>query len=341
MRLGLVARMDRTGLGQGQTLRLARLLSPHLTMVINSNPFNKNEQFPVWYHDYNSMWVDGFPGDSQVRDFLQYVDVVISCETFYNNNFTYIAKEMGVKTILIANYEFFDWHAITYRARNPLPDKILTPSYWHLEEMQRRFDAEYLPTPIFEDEFKQARKVNLKRKGQVKFLFIEGTTAAEDRSGLQSFYSALQLSKEDYTVTIKSQKPIPKHPDPRLIYDSSNPVNTEELYEGFDCLIHPRRYSGQSLGLMEALSSGLPVIGLDREPENVMLPREWLIPASVTNSFMTRTKVDIYTANIYAFANKLDSLKINRQDKLKAIEISRQYDAEVLRPQYEKLLERI
>lgn len=334
--IGAICRMDQSGLGQGQTKRLTRLLKPDKLMIIDSTRFNGNKQFPEWYKGYPSVTIGGFPSDMEVRDFLKGLEIVISCETFYNNNFTYIAKEMGVKTILIANYEFFDWHAITYRARNPTPDKILMPSYWHLEEMQRRFDAEYLPTPIFEDEFKQARKVNLKRKDQVKYLFINGKTAAHDRNGLESLYEALPLAKGDFTVTIKAQHDIKRHPDPRLIYDCSNPENQTELFTGFDALIQPRRYGGQTLSMCEALLSGLPVIMTDVDPNNKVLPAGWLIPARKTGQFMTRTMIDIYSANSLYLAKLMDAWSEGGLEPLKkqAYEIGKQFEAEALRAKY-------
>jgi len=129
MRVGLIARMDRTGLGQGQTLRLARLLDTNCIMIIDSTPFNGNKQYPEWYQGKFSHMVNGFPTEEQCREFLKHLDVVISCETFYHNQFTRFAKEMGVKTILIANYEFFDWHRETF-STIPLPDKIIMPSLW-------------------------------------------------------------------------------------------------------------------------------------------------------------------------------------------------------------------
>lgn len=336
-KVGLICRCDKSGVGQGQTLRLARLLKPDKLMIINSTRFNNNQQFPNWYSGYDSVTIDGFPNDLQVRGFLSGLDVAISAETFYHNNFTAIARAMNVKTILIANPEFCDWFKPQFQGI-PLPDRVIVPSYWRLREMKKWFNAEYLPTPIFEDEFKEARKVNLRRKGKTKYLFINGKTAVHDRNGLECLYAALEVSKGKFTITIKAQHEIPKHPDPRITYDFSDPEKQAELYKGFDALVLPRRYGGQALNMTEALQSALPVIMPDIDPNNKVLPREWLVPAYKKGEFMTRTLVDIYNVEPGYLAHKLDSFDISKDTKQKAYGIGNQYDAERLRPKYERLV---
>lgn len=336
--IGMICRMDKSGLGQGQTLRLARLLEPEAIMLINSRPFNGSTQYPEWYKGLTKHIhvINGFPTDEQVRHFLEYVDVIISCELFYNNRFTTIAKQSNKKTILVANPEFFDWFNPQWSIF-PLPDKVIVPSHWLLEEMKGQFNADYLPTPIFDDEFLRVRQANLRRTGR-KYLFIEGKSAVHDRNGLNLLYDALPLSKGDYKLTIKAQQGVKIHPDPRLDYNFDDPENNAELYKGYDLLIHPRRYAGQSLIMCEALSCGIPVIMLNREPENIILPQKWLVPAQISDTFMTRTEVDIYDSNPADLAKKLDKIDLGLEAKLLAYKIGKQYEAESLRPKYEALL---
>lgn len=336
-KIGILVRCDKSGLGS-QTLRLARLLNPAKVMIIDSTPFNGNDQHPMWFKDWPSIIIRGFPTNAQIESFLEDLDVLISCETFYSGHLTHIARTKGVKTILIANYEFLDYLQPVYYDNIPLPDKIITPSYWHLDELQRQFNAEYLPTPLFDDEFKAAREVNLKRTGKPRYLFLNGKTAAHDRAGLNSLYEALQVSKGDFEVVVKSQSEIKKHPDPRLTYDFSNPDEQCKLYEGFDAMIHPRRYGGQSLQVSEGLLSGLPVIMTDTDPNNKVLPKVWLVDACKTGEFMTRTMIDIHSADALDLANTLDTLDCGMDAKKWAYEIGRQYEAENLREQYERVI---
>lgn len=339
MRIGLIARMDKSGLGQGQTKRIARLLKPDRIMLIDSTPFNGATQYPEWYKGTQTDLIYGFPDTDEIIHFLSGIDVVITCETFYNRQFTILAKQLKVKTILIANPEFFDWFKPDWDGRVTLPDKVIVPSEWMMDKM-KRFNAEYLPTPIFEDEFEKARDINLKRTGKPRYLFLNGKTAAHDRAGLESLYEALQLARGDFEVVVKAQGEVKKHPDPRLTYDFSNPDEQWELYAGFDAMIHPRRYGGQSLPATEALQSGLPVIMTDIDPNNKVLPENLLIPAEKTGEFMARTMIDIYSADPDYLANKLDTFKNYRLTiaKEKAIEIAKQYDAETLRPEYERVI---
>lgn len=335
-KVGMICRCDKTGVGQGQTLRLARLLNPSKIMLIDSAKFNGNEQHYEWYEKNHTMTIDGFPTAEQIIDFLRDIDVVITAETFYSNLFTSLARKYNVKTILIANWEFMDWNKPGYIY--PLPDKTIAPSYWHIAEMQNKFRAQYLPTPIFEDEFKEARKANFKRRGLTNYLFINGKTAVNDRNGLESLHAALEKSKGNYRITIKAQNDIPKHPDPRVTYDFTNPENQAELYKGFDALVLPRRYGGQALSMTEALQSAMPVIMPDIDPNNKVLPHEWLVPAYRKGEFMARTMIDIYNVEPAYLAHKLDTFKVTKKVRLQAHELGKQYDAELLRPQYERLV---
>lgn len=338
MKVGLIARMDRTGLGQGQTLRLARLLDLNCIMLINSKPFNGNEQYPEWYSGHFAHKVDGFPTDDQVREFLKHLDVVISCETFYNNAFTRIAQEMGVKTILIANYEFFDWFRPGFNTI-PLPDKIIMPSLWHMDEMAENYGAEYVPTPLFDDEFTEVREKNLSRKISIpRYLFNNGRQAIHDRNGLLTMYDALKYTKSDFELVVKAQGETPKTDDPRVSYDFSEIAETAQLYDGFDAMIMPRRYAGQCLPMTEALTCGLPVIMTDVDPNNRILPPEWLIPVQHMGTFMTRKEIDLYSGDPKALASLLDNFN---PDKQQAIALSKLFKSDTIRADLERIISQL
>jgi hypothetical protein len=85
MRLGIIARSDNTGLGN-QTRELVNMLSPDKILLIDSTPFNNNKQHPEWYERYSCIKTQGFPSVQQMKMFLGDVDVVLSCETFYDQN---------------------------------------------------------------------------------------------------------------------------------------------------------------------------------------------------------------------------------------------------------------
>lgn len=335
MKIGLVTRQDKTGLGV-QTQRLTRLLSPDRLMIIDSTKFKGTQQYPEWYKDYNSTTIKGFPLPMDIRKFLVGLDVVITCETFYNPQFVRIAKDMGVKTVLVFNYEFCDNLKFP---KLEVPDVMVSPSYWHLDEMKRLYNAVYIPTPIFKDEYAKARRANKKVNKKPHFLFMNGTTAVHDRNGLESLYEALKLSYGDCTVTIKAQSDIRKIDDPRVIYDFSNPDEQHKLYSGYDAMILPRRYGGQSLPMTEALSSGLPVFMPDCEPNNKILPDQWLIKCTKTDEFMARVPVDLYTTDAQDLADILDSYIPTKSDKDLALKIAEEFSEKAVRKQFNELLE--
>ena len=91
MRLGIIARSDNTGLGN-QTRELVNMLNPDKIMLINSRFFNQNKQHPEWYEGYNCQTtIKGFPNTNEILEFLKDIDVVLSCELFYNPKFVDLA----------------------------------------------------------------------------------------------------------------------------------------------------------------------------------------------------------------------------------------------------------
>jgi len=135
MKIGIVARSDNTGLGN-QTRELVKMLNPEKILLINSYFFNRNKQNLEWYKDYDCITTEGFASNDEVSQFLDGLDVVISCEIFYNPNFIALAKRKKVKTILQYNYEFLDH---LNNPSLPFPDVLLAPSLWNFDEVVKRF----------------------------------------------------------------------------------------------------------------------------------------------------------------------------------------------------------
>jgi hypothetical protein len=267
MRLGIIARSDNTGLGN-QTKELVDMLKPTKILLIDSTPFNKNNQHPEWYKDYDCIRSTGFPTLQQIKLFLKEVDVVISCETFYDQNFVRYAKKYGVKTILQYNYELFG----NLAAPNlPLPDILLSPSVWHIDHVKKLFGNQskviHLPPPTSPLIFSGAKEINMS-KDHNRILHIAGKKAAKDRNGTNTVLEMLKYSKADYELVIRSQSEIETNiKDSRLTIEIGNPDNREDMYSGFDAMVLPRRYAGLCLPMNEALLSALPVFMTDISPQ--------------------------------------------------------------------------
>lgn len=344
MRVGLIARCDKTGLGN-QTRNLAYMLKPDKILVINSAGFTKNNrQFPETYANFNAYITRAWPTNQEVRLFLKNIDVLISCETFYNPMFITEAKRLGVKTALQFNYEFLD----NLNNNNyPKPDIFLSPSYWHLHDLAKfgLYGVKYLPPPTDHRLFAAAREKNMSAHGK-RFLHIVGKRAAYDRNGTADLMEALEHTTSVFELVIKSQDPddaafFSQLNDHRIKFDFSQPADESELYTGYDALIMPRRYGGLCLPMNEALISGMPVIMSDINPNNEVLPSKWLVEATKIDTFAARTPIEVYGTDVKALAAKIDwlcetDLSI---EKAEAFEIGyNNYSVDTLLPAYKEML---
>lgn len=319
MRLGIIVRTDRSGLGY-QSRAFREMLRPDKVLEIKQG--------------------DELPSFAQYEDFLKDIDVMLTCETPYVYEAWNWARMAGVKTFCIPNWEFFDG---LIQPNMPHPDQYILPSYWHLEEMQTLFPGTvYLPQPV--PDFKQARETNLNRRGKRRFVHIVGTNAIYDRNGWADLRDALAETKADFELTVYSQKEITGVADPRVSYHIFDIEDQAELYTDFDALILPRRYGGLCLPMQEALIAGLPVIMPDIEPNNKVLPKEWLLPAEVTAQFEGRATIDVHSSS--GLAKKIDELcalsdAAMQQMKQQAYKIGYEnYSFDVLKCKYKQLLNR-
>lgn len=298
MRLTVIVRADTTGLGV-QSRNWVRLLNPDKVVIINSQPFNGNEQHLEWYKGYNRMVVDGFIQPHQFAQILSHTDCLLTFEIPYNYNLLAHARSMGVKTILQNNWEFTDY---LRDPTLPLPDLLINHSYWHLDDQKARWPeiSDYCPSPLFMEDFYDNYYKNTRRKGTRRFLHVAGRNTYQDRNGTNDLLEAVKHIPRniDFELVVKTQTvPVDNSLDPRVTINRDSPVNEHYLYNDFDAMVLPRRYAGACLPMNEALASGLPVIMTDIEPNNKVLPSFWLVKANRVSSFIARTSVDVYSAD--------------------------------------------
>lgn len=344
MRLGIIARSDNTGLGN-QTRELVYMLNPTKIMLINSTSFNRNKQHPEWYNGYDLHPVRGFPKHGDITSFLRGLDVVLTCETFYSNQFIDLARRVGVKTVLQYNYEYLDH---LNRSDFALPDVFLGPSLWNFDHMTELFGSKtnvtYLPPPTDHTLFNKVRENNLS-KNHNRILHIGGKAASEDRNGTKSVIDMLKYSEEDFQVVVRTQTPLDiKCDDPRLVIDNTDSESREDMYDGFDAMILPRRYAGLCLPMNEALMSGLPVFMTDISPNNKILPQEWLVKSNKIGILKTRAVLDVHAADPKSLARMVDDYMKQKSkivEKKQAFEIAmNNFAAENLKQKYLDILEK-
>lgn len=306
-RLGIVVRADLTGLGI-QSRNWVRLLDPYKVIVINSKPFNNNEQHLEWYDGRYGHLINGFIKLNEIDAILKDIDVLLTFEIPYNYELIRAAKLRGIKTIIQNNWEFTDY---LQSSSLPLPDLLVNHSYWHLSDQQQRWPdiTQYCATPIYLDDYESIYLENAGRAFQKRrFLHIAGRQTYEDRNGTSDLLEAIRLipANIDFELVIKSQTTnVSFADDPRVTVDGDSPLDEKELYRGFDAMIMPRRYGGACLPMTEALASGLPVIMTDIDPNNKVLPAHWLVPAEKKTEFMARTMIDVYSAKHVDLAGRI------------------------------------
>ena len=342
MTFGIIARCDNTGLGN-QTRDLVRMLNPDRILLINSAKFNNNKQYPEWYDGYNVTMTNGFPTKQEVAIFMDGLNSVLTCETFYHPHFINLAQRRKVKTLMQYNYEFLDH---LNKPDMPLPTYMISPSYWKVDETIAKFGNDtkvvHIPPPIYLDDFKSARENNMS-KDHKRILHIGGKAASQDRNGTQTVIDMLRHSKADYELVIRSQSELNiNYKDSRLTVEIGNIDSRSEMYNGFDAMVMPRRYAGLCLPMNEALVSGLPVFMTDISPNDQILPSDWLVSSSKVSTLMTRVKLDVYEADVRELAKKVD-LYINSDKNLqkeKALTIGfENFDPSILKDQYLQILE--
>ncbi len=287
MRLGLIVRSDNSGLGI-QTRALYNYLNPDKVLLIDSTPFNHRHQHPEWYKNPTVSY--GLPTEDLLLDWLEDLDILITCEVPYNQRLYRLARSKGVKTVLQPNAELND---LFNRGTSVKPTALFLPSPWMKEETARLGIPMWIcPPPLdFEPRYKPVKKV----KGTLKVLHAVGRKAAYDRNGTEIVHD------------------LPKIPGVEIvIHDQSvNEVEDQrEIYENdYHVVLLPRRYGGLCLPMYESLGYGLPVIMPDIPPNNDVLPHEWLTAAERGKNVLCKRVVKTYNANPDSIVNKLTEFR--------------------------------
>lgn len=329
MNIGTIGYRTPTGLGY-QVKSYIKHLPVTKVLVCDLSPLNGLEQND-WYPEAQT--AKGYPSERDLQDFLKDIDVVLLAETPLNYDLYALAKKKGIKTAVVANWEFWDYYL---KPELPKPDVIIMPSVWRLEEAQE-FGSKWgigvvqIHHPVDREEFP------FRLRDTRKFFHIAGKPAVHDRNGTQTFLNTLPTG----IVAVQSQEYAKQL---RMRYRNSRIYSSIEdpqmMYQMGDILVLPRRYGGNCLPLNEALSSGIPVIMPDISPNNHLLPKDWLVPAREDGFFTPRTKVDLYTVDPQELDLKMEWFRkcdMVAQSK-KANEIAESISWEALRSQYLEVL---
>lgn len=287
--------------GFAKHLPITRVVGIDMT-ADNLSPYDNDWRTFHHVRDFNIIKMSHV-NEARMREFLDGLDIVIGAETFYKDEFITIARDMGVRTILQINPEFAGWWNRTGR-NDPVPDCLITPTTWRLPYMK---GVTHVPFPVDRAEFPFTLRSSANR-----FTHVAGHRAMGDRAGTRIVLSALnRVTRANIPFTIRSQSPL-EFDSPLLrgcTVDARNHPSRNTLYDDTDILVLPRRYGGQSLVMNEALSSGIPVICLDRPPENTW-GGTYRIPSRIRGQIRTKGGViEMWDAQQNALYSAIDQLR--------------------------------
>jgi glycosyltransferase involved in cell wall biosynthesis len=344
MRVGLIARADRTGLA-AQTWSFWKNMRPDATLVVDLSHCSRQQPEMQRYDgDPNvMMWSAAiYPSlelqpDPVLEAFLDRVDVVFTCETPYSMWLFQRAREKGVRTVLQPNYEFLEYAA----ARGlPEPDVFALPSPWHETEIRRVLPGRsivHLPVPVDRELLPHRRRTELST-----LLHTAGTPAMEDRNGTLLLMEAMQHVTAPVRLTVRTQKHLPRAASRNVIVDTRPTVNYWDLYQDEDLYVMPRKFGGLCLPMQEALACGMPVLTTAVPPQNEWFPPDLLVEARPVKEVMTRAPITIFQADPRDIAKQIDWLHSNPE---RFAELSDWADLwatghswDALRPVYEQVL---
>lgn len=261
--------------------------------ILSDSPHQNVTRFP------EQIICENFPTIEQIDLFLKDIDVVIGFETPYNWNVFSMAKERGIKTVLIPMYEWTEENPPIH------PDLYLCPSLME-RDIYKYYPtkSEYIQNPIDRKvfKFKQREKAHT-------FIFNNGHGGVGGRNGIVALLSAIPLVKSDVKFIIHSQVAIPEIKDKRVEVRLGDAKDRTELFKDGDIMIYPKMFGALSLPIWEALSCGMPVLTTDLYPFNVMLPKEWFFPSEAKKQIQTTPEnriIDMNFVNPQAIADAID-----------------------------------
>lgn len=298
MRIGLIGRGDYTGLAI-QTRAYAKHLAPSKVLLVD---LSRHSAVPPKATGYEQVplvmrWNDRkYPDvtvtqDYFIDEFLKDLDVVITAETPYNYYLFSRAKELGVASVLIPNFEFLDYMA---HDDLPKPDLFLLPSQWRQGWIEDRLGGcriRYLPVPVDTDVFQWTDG-----RDRQQICHIVGTGTGEDRNGTASSILAME-HLDDMQLNVKSQRPWRSSVGSNVSMSQRRVENHADLYGNEAFFLMPRKFGGLCLPMQESMALGMVPIMTNCDPNDRILPKSCLIPAIHEGTLMTRSLIDVWGVN--------------------------------------------
>lgn len=232
------------------------------------------QNYPDWYPSPVA-----YPRCETVR-FLRGLDVLLAFENAFLWDVASVAKQQGVKFVLIPNYEYTPWPIKVE------PDLVLCASLLDADLFKERHRTAFLPIPVDTEKFRWRL-----RERALAFVHNPGHGGYDWREGTPWLVEAMRLVKSPAKLRINLQCgerrtrieecrnwDLPEN----IEIDVRERPGEAELWQDADVCVAPQKYNGMSLPLQEAFASGMLVMTTRRYPMTTWLPDEPMIPVKST-----------------------------------------------------------
>ena len=258
-RWAVVAHKDDTGFGrQAADLRATLRVGTHIVVPserLSDHPINPATDRLL------------LPTDpvKRVAEVLHRIDGIIFPERpAWHPALLATARKMGVKTVCIPNWEWFDGRAPEWA----FCDFFACPARF-TETVVRGYGWQntcVLPPPL------NLAALPVRRiEGPARtFIHNAGLVDHDDRKGTRDTIEAFKrVRRDDLRLIVRLQKnaPLPSL-DPRITVEVGNVPDAASLYIEGDCAIQPSKMEGVGYMVLEPVCCGLPVITCDYPPMN-------------------------------------------------------------------------
>lgn len=200
-----------------------------------------------------------------IDELLNSCDKLMFIETPFYWEIIPRAREMGIKTILLAMYECTPYPFPYF------PDLLVGGSAMepeHYKQLGCVTPCTHINVPV-EMEWRKREKARV-------FIHNAGHGGLLGRNSTKEVLEAMKYVKSPIKLIIRSQNGGFESNDPRVeIINHSVPY--EDLWKEGDVLLFPEKFGGSFLPMQEAFASGMGVMATDRFPTNSWLPRQLLI----------------------------------------------------------------
>jgi glycosyltransferase involved in cell wall biosynthesis len=296
VKLGMLARSEHRGLGN-MSREFYRHMRPDKTLLVIPDAVRHAHltSHVDWYPAATNIRFDGHLDEKVCREWLDGLDVVYTCETYYDWAFCRWAREQGVATIC---HVMPEWMRPEWAAE---PSAWWAPTSWRLDLLPE--GTRLVPVPIATDRFEPPAE---RDPGPLRWLHIAGAKTHADRNGTQSVIIVGRMLDPDQTVTIHTQSPGYAPLSPNVTINDRVVDDYSDLYRGFDALVMPRRYAGLCLPVLEAFAAGLPVLMTDMSPQNADWPVDTVATTAGEPVRMMGGRIPTGNVDVHALAEKMN-----------------------------------